>query len=150
MLSLRYKRWYKAWHNTRHDMKLHYLLSHLCVILTQPDIFFLISKLSLSALIACNAMNWPGGLHHWLMLYTLGLYIVNVQWSRTSKKYLTTLTLPKFGGNFNIEPLIFRFNALPDNPQSFHREFLFSNSRHFHGLLVLPDWSDWANLAKNT
>ena len=43
----------------------------------------------LSALIACNAMNWPGGaalyfshkFHHWLMLYTLGQYIVNVQWS---------------------------------------------------------------------
>ena len=51
----------------------------------------------LSALIACNAMNWPGGaaiyclpkLHHWLMLYTLGQYIVNVQWSITGEGFLT-------------------------------------------------------------
>ena len=51
----------------------------------------------LSALIACNAMNWPGGdalsfshkFHHWLMLFTLGQYIVNVQWSITGDGYLT-------------------------------------------------------------
>ena len=51
----------------------------------------------LSALIACNAMNWLGGdalsfshrFHHWLMLYTLGQYIVNVQSSTTSDGFLT-------------------------------------------------------------
>ena len=51
----------------------------------------------LSALIACNAMNWPGGdalsfsyrFHHWLMLYTLGQYIVNVQSSTTSDGFST-------------------------------------------------------------
>ena len=51
----------------------------------------------LSALIGCNAMNWPGGdalsfsyrFHHWLMLYTLGQYIVNVQSSTTSDGFLT-------------------------------------------------------------
>ena len=49
------------------------------------------------ALIACNAMNWPGGdalsfsyrFHHWLMLYTLGQYIVNVQSSTTSEGFST-------------------------------------------------------------
>ena len=56
----------------------------------------------LSALIACNAMNWPGGtaiyfshiFHHWLMLYTFGQYIVNVQWSITGDRFLTIF---KFG-----------------------------------------------------
>ena len=51
----------------------------------------------LSALIACNAMNWPGGdalsfsyrFHHWLMLYTLGQYIVIVQSSTTSDGFST-------------------------------------------------------------
>ena len=54
---------------------------------------------SLSALIAYNAMNWPGGaaisclpkFDHWLMLYTLGQYIVNVQWSNTSDGFLTII-----------------------------------------------------------
>ena len=63
---------------------------------TYPEIF------TLSALIACNAMNWPGGtaiyfshkFHHWLMLYTLGQYIVNVQWSITGDGFLTIF---KFG-----------------------------------------------------
>ena len=56
----------------------------------------------LGALIACNAMNWPGGtaiyfshkIHHWLMLYTFGQYIVNVQWSITGDRFLTIF---KFG-----------------------------------------------------
>ena len=55
----------------------------------------------LSALIACNAMNWPGGtaiyfshkFHHWLMLYTLSQYIVNVQWSITHMEFLTILQI---------------------------------------------------------
>ena len=59
-----------------------------------PEIF------RLSALIACNARNWPGGaalsfshrFHHWLMLYALGQYIVNVQWSTTSDRFLTIFT----------------------------------------------------------
>ena len=54
----------------------------------------------LRALIACNARNWPGGaalsfshrFHHWLMLYTLVQYIVNVQWSTTSDRFLTIFT----------------------------------------------------------
>ena len=56
----------------------------------------------LRALIACNAMNWPGGttiyfshkFHHWLMLYTFGQYIVNMQWSITGDGFLTIF---KFG-----------------------------------------------------
>ena len=56
----------------------------------------------LCALIACNAMNWPGGtaiylshkFHHWLMLYTCGQYIVNVQWRITGDRFLTIF---KFG-----------------------------------------------------
>ena len=52
---------------------------------------------SLSALIVCNAMNWPvgvaisflHGLHHWLKLCTLGQYIVNVHWCRNSDGFLT-------------------------------------------------------------
>ena len=64
--------------------------------LAYPEIF------PLSALIACNAMNWPGGtaiyfshkFHHWLMLYTFGQYIVNVQWSITGDRFLTIF---KFG-----------------------------------------------------
>ena len=59
--------------------------------ITYPEI------VPLSALIACNAMNWPWGdalsfshrFHHWLMLYTLGQYIVNVQSSTTSDGFLT-------------------------------------------------------------
>ena len=55
----------------------------------------------LSALIACNGMNSPGGaalsfshkFHHWLMLYTLAEYIVNMQSSMTSDRFLTILTL---------------------------------------------------------
>ena len=51
----------------------------------------------LSALVACNAMNWPGGdalsfsyrFHHWLLLYTLGQYIVNVQSGTTSDGFST-------------------------------------------------------------
>ena len=51
----------------------------------------------LSALIPCNVMNWPGGdalffshrFHHWLMLYPLGQYIVNVQSSTTSDGFST-------------------------------------------------------------
>ena len=70
-----------------HGLKLSY---------SYPEIF------PLSALIACNAMNWPGGaaiylshkFHHWLMLYTLGQYIVNVQWSMASEGFLTIF---KFG-----------------------------------------------------
>ena len=61
-----------------------------------PEIF------PLSALIDCNAMNWPGGtaiylshkFHHWLMLYTFGQYIMNVQWSITGDGFLTIF---KFG-----------------------------------------------------
>ena len=60
-------------------------------VLTYPEI------VPLSALIACNAMNWLGGdalsfshrFHHWLMLYTLGQYIVNVQSSTTGNGFLT-------------------------------------------------------------
>ena len=63
---------------------------------------------SLSALIACNAMNWPGGaaiscspkFHHWLMMYTLGQYIMNVQWSKTSDRFLTIII-------FGIRKVIF-------------------------------------------
>ena len=60
---------------------------------TYPEI------VSLSALIGCNVKNWPGGaaisrlpkFHHWLMLYILGQYIVNVRWSKTSDKFLTII-----------------------------------------------------------
>ena len=63
----------------------------MCNLMSNPKI------LSLSALITCNVMKWPGGaalsclhrLHHWLMSYTFGLYIVNVQWSRTSDEHLS-------------------------------------------------------------
>ena len=49
-----------------------------------------------------QCLNWPGGaalsfshtFHHWLMLYTLGQYIVNVQWSTTSDRFLNIF---KFG-----------------------------------------------------
>ena len=62
--------------------------------LTYPEI------VPLSALIACNGMNSPGGaalsfshkFHHWLMLYTLAEYIVNMQSSMTSDRFLTILT----------------------------------------------------------
>ena len=55
---------------------------------------------SLSALIVCNAMNWPAGAaiscfhkrHHRRMLYTFGQYIVNVQWNTTSDRFLTLFT----------------------------------------------------------
>ena len=65
-------------------------------ITSYPEIF------PLSALIACNTMNWPGGaaiylshkFHHWLMLYTLGQYIVNVQSSMASEGFLSIF---KFG-----------------------------------------------------
>ena len=62
---------------------------------------FLVPKVStLSTLITCNAMNWPGGaaiswlhrLHSWLKLCTLGQYIVNVQWSTTAEALLTIFT----------------------------------------------------------
>ena len=72
--------------------------------------------LSLSALLACNGMTWPGGIalcwfHHWLMLYTLGVYIVNVQWSRSNDSFLTIFIfglrgvffkMHKNGNNANI------------------------------------------------
>ena len=59
--------------------------------ISYPEIF------PLSTLIACNAMNWPGGdalsfsyrFHHWLMQYTLGQYIVNGQSSTTSDRFST-------------------------------------------------------------
>ena len=61
----------------------------------------------LSALIAFNAMNWPGGdalsfsyrFHHWLMLYTLGQYIVNVQSSTTSGRIFNYLHIRDMGVN---------------------------------------------------
>ena len=61
----------------------------------------------LNALITCNAMNWPGGaaiylshkFHPWLMLYTIGQYIVNVQWSMASEGFLTIF---KFGIRINL------------------------------------------------
>ena len=70
-----------------------------------PEIF------PLSALIACNAMNWPEGtaiyfshkFHHWLMLYTFGQYIVNVRWSMTGDGFLTIF---KFGIRNRILSLI--------------------------------------------
>ena len=70
--------------------------SHKDMSITYPEI------LPLSTLIACNAMNWPGGaaiylshkFQHWLILYTLGQYIVNVQWSMASEGFLTIF---KFG-----------------------------------------------------
>ena len=68
-----------------------------------PEIF------PLSALIACNAMNWPGGtaiyfwhkFHHWLILYTFGQYIVHMQWSITGDGFLTIL---KFGIRHHCSP----------------------------------------------
>ena len=62
--------------------------------ITYPEI------VPLSALIAGNAMNSPGGaalsfshkFTHWLMLYTLAEYIVNMQSSVTSDRFLTIFT----------------------------------------------------------
>ena len=38
------------------------------------------------------AISFTHRLHHWLMLCTPGQYIVNVQWSATSERFLTILT----------------------------------------------------------
>ena len=55
---------------------------------------------SLRALKDCNAMSWPGGvalwlscwLRYWLMLYILGLDIMNVHWCKNSNGLLTIFT----------------------------------------------------------
>ena len=57
-----------------------------------PEVVFL------SALITCNAMNWPGSAavsfipYYWLMLCTLGQDIVNLQWNTTSDGFLSIFT----------------------------------------------------------
>ena len=76
-------------------------------------------------------MNWPGGaalyfshkFHHWLMLHTLGQYIVNVQWSTTGDRFLTIFT---FGIRIeiNVETVVVtnrKYNTPPVIFRTLHR-----------------------------
>ena len=84
----------------------------------------------LRTLIACNAINWPGGtaiyfshkFHHWLMLYTFGQYIVNMQWSITGDGFLTIFKFRirfYFGKTFLWKWPPGRFTVLMDDSSSF-------------------------------